>query len=85
MKTLQTKHLQWLMSTRPLYSHGPTGSTSFSGHGRQRPVGGEGGGGWRGWRGGLLELVAMHGPADSAVSVKRDDLCIYSWLRSKEI
>lgn len=42
-------------------------------------------GGGVGVGGGLLELVAMHGPADSAVSVKRDDLCIYSWLRSKEI
>lgn len=51
MKTLQTKHLQWLMSTRPLYSHGPSGSTSFSGHGRQRPVGGGKGGGCRGGRG----------------------------------
>lgn len=39
MKTLQTKHLQQLMSTRPLHSAGPTGSTSFSGHGRQWPRG----------------------------------------------
>lgn len=70
VKKFQTKHLEHLMSTRPLC----TGWTSFSGHGRRgNPEVCAGG------------LGAKQGPADAAVSVKRGNLCIWSWPKPKEI